>query len=142
MHKRSHRPSAISSALIVVVASVSMASPASAGERIHVDQNIDPGAGGGGAVPYYIKAICNRSTDWTNKDPQDCHGDYTVYDTRTPERPTVLFSVETPADSIWPAVRQGYQAAQDWCASNALTCAVVTAVGYDIVSGWLGPANG
>jgi hypothetical protein len=132
---------ALTSALLITVTSITGVDPAVAADSYGTDQYPPPGSGGGGDVPYYIKAICNRSDDWTSKDPQDCHGDYTVYDTSTPERPTVLFSIETPADSIWPAVRQGYQAAQDWCSSNSLTCAVITAVGYDVVSGWLGPAN-
>ncbi|MGZ0069728.1 hypothetical protein [Microbacterium arborescens] len=57
------------------------------------------------------------------------------------QRPVTVFYVNN-GTNIWPYVVRGYQATQDWCSKNSLTCGVITSVGVTIVAGWIQAATG
>jgi hypothetical protein len=141
MHAPTRRTCSIAAAILLSIASMTTATAAQADEVAHLDAPPPAGGeGGGGTTPWYITAVCGNE-NFKDRNPSDCHSDYTVYDVRG-DRPTVLLYLQGPGQDAWAAIAQGYQAAQDWCASNSLTCSVVTSIGVSVALGWLGPTNG
>jgi len=80
------------------------------------------------------------SLNWKGKDPSACKGTYYLYDI-SGSVPLRLLEIHNAPVSAWQYFRQGYTKAQQWCASNSLTCAVVTAIGVAIVQPLIAPAN-
>lgn len=129
---------------LAVPASATASAPAA---REAVSVSAPPGAVLAAASAVAAKAgpqrwaICG-STNWGSKNPKTCKSSYTVYEWNTAmQRPVIKFQV-TNGTNIWPYVAKGYQATQDWCAKNSLTCGVITSVGVTIVFGWIQAATG
>ncbi|GAA1485276.1 hypothetical protein GCM10009625_20800 [Brachybacterium fresconis] len=74
-----------------------------------------------------------EGTPWTGKNPEDCSGEYRLYDI-TRGRPTLIAQIDN-ADSIGikEAVAGDYASAQDWCADNSLSCSILTGAGFFVL---------
>ncbi|MBD8104741.1 hypothetical protein [Plantibacter sp. CFBP 8775] len=93
------------------------------------------------------RALCGNSTVWDGKDPDTCDGIYRLYDLSSSQHGgKIIFQVDNTnyaarQAGAWAAVKGGYEAANDWCADNVLTCTVVTGIGIAIVSPLLAPSS-
>jgi hypothetical protein len=90
------------------------------------------------AAPSGTHTICMQGNlmiprSWDGKDPKTCRGKYQIYK----DGKVVLGVNNLNMNVRWDIMKKSYRDAQNWCASNSLTCAIVTSAGVSILIGLL-----
>lgn len=118
---------ALSALLVMFAGSVVMAGPAAA------------------APPAGVKTYCMQAgpasvkRSWDGKDPQSCATTYWIEKNGTKVMQLNVGEANRAKirAKMWGAMKGDYDAAQDWCSGNSLTCTLVTSAGFAILGGIL-----